>query len=345
MKILHAGDRIPEFTYDTPYAGGNSFHQLLAEDERPLFLIFLRNFGHPLTRHYVVHYAQTMAQLTGGRLACVVRSKPQVISEHLPEGTLPYTIICDAEGVLYDFVGVRQAAHRFMAYSLAGLSILKAAEKQGFHEDKNAPLPLPLTLLMGREGQVLMAHYGSSITDQPESGAAMQAVLEARKKQMEKLQRQQQKRSRAPAAEPISAAQPEDALAEEVVPMEAVPLENVPAQQTQDTTVPDTAAAIALDFDSQTDAQAPEMPQEAPEPAEAEEVPAPEETPAEAPETPAEQAAEPEQPAEPPEQAPDAEPEFVFADADPETEKAKTAEEEAIKKYGGIAAALFADEE
>ena len=344
MKSLYAGDRIPEFTYDTPYAGGNSFYQLLAEDERPLFLIFLRNFGHPLTRHYVVHYAQTMAQLTGGRLACVVRSKPQVISEHLPEGALPYTIICDAEGVLYDFVGVRQAAHRFMAYSLAGLSILKAAEKQGFHEDKNAPLQLPLTLLMGREGQVLMAHYGSSITDQPESGAAMQAVLEAREKQMEKLQRQQQKRSKAQAAAPVPAAQPE-----EVVPMEAVPMEEAPVQQTQDTTVPDTAAAIALDFDSQTEAQAPEMPQEAPEPAEAEEVPAPEETPAEAPEAPAEQAAEPEQPAEPPEQAQedaaDAEPEFVFVDDDPEAEKAKTAEEEAIKKYGSIAAALFADEE
>ncbi len=190
MSCICAGDVLPEFTYDTPYAAQNSFYALLEQDERPVFLIFLRNFGHPLTRHYVVRYAQTIAELYDARLACVVRSRPEVINENLPEGTLPYTVICDAEGVLYDYLEVPQAKNRFTAYSLEGMRILKQARKQGFEEESDAPQQLPLTLLLDRGGLVLMSHYGNSITDQPESCAAMQAVMNARTRQMEKLEKQ-----------------------------------------------------------------------------------------------------------------------------------------------------------
>lgn len=190
MSCICAGDVLPEFTYDTPYAAQNSFYALLEQDERPVFLIFLRNFGHPLTRHYVVRYAQTIAELYDARLACVVRSRPEVINENLPEGTLPYTLICDAEGVLYDYLEVPQAKNRFTAYSLEGMRILKQARKQGFEEEPDAPQQLPLTLLLDRGGLVLMSHYGNSITDQPESCAAMQAVMDARARQLEKLEKQ-----------------------------------------------------------------------------------------------------------------------------------------------------------
>lgn len=190
MSCICAGDVLPEFTYDTPYAAQNSFYELLDQDERPLFLIFLRNFGHPITRHYVVQYAQTIAELYDARLACVVRSRPEVISENLPEGTLPYPIICDAEGILYDYLEVPMAKNRFTAYSLAGMRILKQARKQGFEEEPDAPQQLPLTLLLDQEGLVLMSHYGTSITDQPENCAAMQNIMNARARQMEKLEKQ-----------------------------------------------------------------------------------------------------------------------------------------------------------
>ena len=177
---------MPEFTYDTPYAEKNDFYQLL-EDDRPLFVLFLRNMGHPLTRHYILRYAETRSQLRDARLAVVVRSRPESIARNFPEGSLPCTVLCDAEGALYDYAGVQMEPSRFRAYSLEGLHILKDAAKAGFEEDKNAPQQLPLTLLLGREGEVLMAQYGTSITDQPASCGAMQDIMDARRKLLAKL--------------------------------------------------------------------------------------------------------------------------------------------------------------
>ena len=194
MSRLSVGDVFPEFTYDTPYAPQSSFYQLLAEDERPLFLVFLRNFGHPLTRHYIVNYAQSMAGLQGARLACVVRSKPQAIAQNLPEGTLPFTLICDAEGALYDFAQVTTTTKRFTCYSLAGMRILKAAAREGYQPKPNEAQQLPLTLLLEAGGKVLLAHYGTSITDQPEDCDAMQAVVEARRKELRRRAEQQQRK-------------------------------------------------------------------------------------------------------------------------------------------------------
>lgn len=194
MSRLSVGDVFPEFTYDTPYVPQSSFYQLLAEDERPLFLVFLRNFGHPLTRHYIVNYAQSMASLMGARLACVVRSKPQSIAKNLPEGTLPFTLICDAEGTLYDFAQVTTTTKRFTCYSLAGMRILKAAAREGYQPKPNEAQQLPLTLLLEAGGKVLLAHYGTSITDQPEDCKAMQAVVEARRKELRRQAEQQQRK-------------------------------------------------------------------------------------------------------------------------------------------------------
>ncbi len=184
LSHLSVGDVFPEFTYDTPYTPQSSFYQLLEEDERPLFLIFLRNFGHPLTRHYIIQYVQSFDSLLGARLACVVRSKPQTLAKNLPEGTLPFPVICDAEGALYDFAQVQVSTKRFTCYSLAGMRILKQAAREGYEPKKGEPQQLPLTLLLEAKGKVLLAHYGTSITDQPEDCEAMQLVVEARRKEL-----------------------------------------------------------------------------------------------------------------------------------------------------------------
>ena len=54
-RRLHAGSVIPEFRYDTPYRPQQSFYELL-EGEKPVFFVFLRNFGHPITRNYIMRY-------------------------------------------------------------------------------------------------------------------------------------------------------------------------------------------------------------------------------------------------------------------------------------------------
>lgn len=191
---LHPGDHMPEFSYDTPYEPQNSFYALLEQDERPLFMVFLRNFGHPFTRHYIVRYAQTFSQLYSARLVCVVQTRPETIGPHLPKGTMPYPVICDAEGALYDYFEIPRIRGRMRTLSWEGLRILKEAEKQGYQESKEVAQQMPLTLLIAPSGEVLLAHYGASVTDQPESCEAMETVCQEMRRAWEKERRKAQRR-------------------------------------------------------------------------------------------------------------------------------------------------------
>ena len=176
-KKLTKGSIIPEFQYDTPYLPQQSFYQLLRGD-KPVILVFLRNFGHPLSRHYIMEYIKSADELLDARLVCVVQTRPQIIADSIPQNAMPYELICDAEGVLYQFFGVETEKNWLKSYSFKGLKILKEAKKQGFQEHRSDPQQLPLTAVVGQEGHVLFAHYGQSITDLPEDCGAMQRVME-----------------------------------------------------------------------------------------------------------------------------------------------------------------------
>ena len=74
MKSEHlVGTSIPRFTYDTPTVPGNDFYAL-CEGTRPLCMIFLPGFDHPVTREYVTRYLKTLPALKGVRLALISRS-------------------------------------------------------------------------------------------------------------------------------------------------------------------------------------------------------------------------------------------------------------------------------
>ena len=174
-KRLRAGDVIPEFRFDTPYHPQQSFYELL-EGDKPAFLVFLRNFGHPLTRHYIMEYIKSAGSLRSARLVCVVKTKPQTISKAIPEGAMPYELMCDAEGVLSRFFAIPSEKSRMKCFSLKAMKIINEAKKQGFRPQAGEEWPLPLTLLVGPAGRVLLAHYGATLTDLPEDCMAMEEL-------------------------------------------------------------------------------------------------------------------------------------------------------------------------
>ena len=69
MKSEHlVGTSIPRFTYDTPTVPENDFYGL-CEGGRPLCMIFLPGFDHPVSREYITRYLKTLPSLKGARLA------------------------------------------------------------------------------------------------------------------------------------------------------------------------------------------------------------------------------------------------------------------------------------
>ena len=165
MRTDHlAGTSIPRFTYDTPSSPGNDFYALCAGD-KPLAMIFLPAFSHPITRAYITRYLKTMDDLHGVRLACVVRSSARQVAGALEGRGLPFTVICDEPGVLYSFMGVETAG--LLNWSFEAQKILRSAQARGQRYDRKAPQLLPLTLVVGPEGNILFTHYGRNLTDMP----------------------------------------------------------------------------------------------------------------------------------------------------------------------------------
>ena len=144
----------------------------------PLVLVFMANFGHPITRTFASRYADTYTSLHDGGFALVVRSRADKLSRSIGPNTLPYPLLCDAAGVLYEHLAIPTSKSTLMSYSLEGWRILREAKKQGYQPVKGAEQQLPLTLILDRDGTVLFCHYGASLTDVPEDCAAIQSLLE-----------------------------------------------------------------------------------------------------------------------------------------------------------------------
>ena len=174
VSQIKAGRKTAVFQYDTPYSAANSFRQLLAE-HAPLVLVFMSNFGHPITRTFVGRYAATYDELTGGSLALVVRSRADRLARSVGPDTLPYPLLCDADGVLYDLLDIPTRSGALSTYSLEAWQIMRDAKRRGYHSPANGQQQLPLTLVLDKDGTVLFSHYGASLTDVPADCGAAQS--------------------------------------------------------------------------------------------------------------------------------------------------------------------------
>ncbi len=175
-KRIEEGEKLPFFRYDTPYSTNNR-SRLLLKKKPPLVLVFMGNFGHPITRTFAERYADTHIALTAGSLALVVRSQPGKLAGKIFENTLPYPLLCDAEGTLYDYLSIPQRSGTLTTCSLEGWNILRKARRNGYRPPKGNVQQLPLTLILDADSVVRFCHYGETLTDVPEDCAAMQMLI------------------------------------------------------------------------------------------------------------------------------------------------------------------------
>ena len=159
-------------------AKGGFWNLLAFSMQMALVLVFMANFGHPITRTFASRYANTYGSLRDGGFALVVRSRADKLSRSIGPNTLPYPLLCDAEGVLYEHLDIPQSSSALMTYSLEGWRILREAKRQGYQAAKGQMQQLPLTLILDKDGTVLFCHYGASLTDVPTDCEAMQSLLE-----------------------------------------------------------------------------------------------------------------------------------------------------------------------
>ena len=83
----------------------------------------------------------------------VVRSDPAKLAPNVGPGTLPYPLLCDADGVLYDYLNIPVRSGFWRTCSLEAWRILKKARNRGYEVSMNAPPADAADPDPGRRGQ------------------------------------------------------------------------------------------------------------------------------------------------------------------------------------------------
>lgn len=167
---LAAGDRMPGFTFDTPYAQGLSLAD--AVDEGGAVLALLRYAGCPLCQMDIVAFRNDIAHIgdKGAKLLVVLQSTPESVREQLGEMGLPFTVICDPEGSLYEQLCVRAAPNKLaLAGGISTIKRLQQAKKAGIEHGayEGEELQLPAVFIVDRDLNVRYAHYAKNVSDMP----------------------------------------------------------------------------------------------------------------------------------------------------------------------------------
>ncbi len=180
---LEAGMKMPDFTYDTPFASGLSFAEECGG--RPTVLLFHRYYGCSVCNAAMERLAADYDAVTaaGGQVKVVVQSAPERVREAMGgEKRFPFDVICDPERTLYERFSVFPADTMFdlagddlqtllpMAASMFFGSGGEAAPYEGLQDQ------LPAWFAVDGDGVVRRVHYGESIFDVPDAAAMAEAM-------------------------------------------------------------------------------------------------------------------------------------------------------------------------
>lgn len=180
---LEAGMKMPDFTYDTPFASGLSFAEECGG--RPTVLLFHRYYGCSVCNAAMERLAADYDAVTAaaGQVKVVVQSAPERVREAMGgEKRFPFDVVCDPERTLYERFSVFPADTMF---DLAGddlQALLPMAAGMFFGSGReDAPHEglqdqLPAWFAVDGDGVVRRAHYGESVFDVPDAAAMAEAI-------------------------------------------------------------------------------------------------------------------------------------------------------------------------
>ena len=171
MAKLTVGEIMPDFTYETPFAKGQTLSETAGRAKKTA-LLFLRYYGCTLCQYDIHQLYMRYFDLTahGGQVLVVLQSDPRRLAEDLktPEA-LPFPLVCDPEGKLYKLLNIEPAAGKAQLADAKVLSKIAKATAAGFKhgEYEGEELQLPAVFVMTPDLTLTYAHYGKTAGDIP----------------------------------------------------------------------------------------------------------------------------------------------------------------------------------
>ena len=172
--VLAAGDTMPDFHYDTPFAKDVSIAQT-AKQAKWTAVLFLRYYGCTLCQYDIQRLAQQYDRITdkGGQALVVLQSDPDKLAQQMTPDDLPFAIVCDPTEALYHRFSIKPAESMVkMADAKTMAKIAKATAAGIKHGDyEGDELQLPAAVVMDEKCLIRYAHYGKSAGDVPDAQA------------------------------------------------------------------------------------------------------------------------------------------------------------------------------
>lgn len=171
MSRLQVGEKIPDFTFDTPFESGLSYRHI-ASLHRHTALVFLRYYGCTLCQLDIHDYAASydLIRNQDAQLLVVLQSDPKALAEQLKmPDALPFRLICDPQKKLYAQFDIMPAESREKMFSPDVLVKIARAKREGYSHGKyeGDELQLPAAFITDAEGMIAYAHYASKVADVP----------------------------------------------------------------------------------------------------------------------------------------------------------------------------------
>lgn len=171
MPKLSVGQKMPDFTFVTPYETGRTLAGEAARGGKTA-VVFLRYYGCTMCQYDIREFAANYDRLSaaGGRLLVVLQSDPAKLAEKIPRDALPFDIICDPEQELYRAFEIRPAACK---EEMRGPNLAEKFDKvraSGLQhgEYEGEELQLPAAFVVRPDLELTYAHYARTIDDMPD---------------------------------------------------------------------------------------------------------------------------------------------------------------------------------
>lgn len=174
MARLNVGEKMPDFTFSTPYEEGRTLAETVGRVKGKTALVFLRYYGCTLCQYNIHIFAVEQAQIaaTGGQMLVVLQSDPGKLAEQVKPGDLPFDIICDPDQTIYKLLDIKPANSKAemrdetTADKMAAIKA-RAAVEYAHGEYEGNEFQLPATFVVEPDLTVTYAGYHRTITDTP----------------------------------------------------------------------------------------------------------------------------------------------------------------------------------
>lgn len=169
MAKLTVGGKLPDFTYNTPFAQGKTIGETAAAVSGKTALVFLRYYGCTLCQYDIHQFKEEHAKIaaTGGHMLVVLQSDPAKIAAQQGPDDLPFDIICDPEQTLYKQFDIKPAASKLKMADLKTVMKLSKTKAYTHGEYEGDELQLPAVFVVEPDLTLTHVHYGKSAGDVP----------------------------------------------------------------------------------------------------------------------------------------------------------------------------------